>query len=65
MGINILFCCKIKYNPMKKDFNKWNEVKKRTNAEDPRLYTVREIWWFGFLDKAPFDALRKAARAML
>ena len=50
---------------MKKDFNKWNEVKKRTNAEDPRLYTVREIWWFGFLDKAPFDALRKAARAML
>jgi mRNA interferase MazF len=30
---------------MSKDFDKWNEVKKRTNAESPRLYTVREIWW--------------------
>ena len=30
---------------MKKDFNRWNEVKKQTNAEEPRLYTVREIWW--------------------
>lgn len=33
---------------MKKDFDKWNEVKKRTNAENPRLYTVREIWWCRF-----------------
>ena len=33
---------------MEKDFNKWNEVKKRTNAESPRLYTVREIWWCRF-----------------
>ena len=30
---------------MKKDFDKWNIVKKKTNAEHPRLYTVREIWW--------------------
>ncbi|MEI6346153.1 MAG: type II toxin-antitoxin system PemK/MazF family toxin [bacterium] len=28
-----------------KDFDGWSEVKKRTNAESPRLYTVREIWW--------------------
>ena len=30
---------------MKKDFDQWNIVKKKTNAEHPRLYTVREIWW--------------------
>lgn len=30
---------------MKKDFDGWNERKKETNAEEPRLYTVREIWW--------------------
>ena len=30
---------------MKKDFDKWNIVKKKINAENPRLYTVREIWW--------------------
>lgn len=30
---------------MEKDFDKWNEVKKGTNAEEPRLYTMREIWW--------------------
>lgn len=30
---------------MKKDFDAWNFVKKRTDAEPPRLYTVREIWW--------------------
>ena len=30
---------------MQKDFDKWNEIKKETNAEEPRLYTVREIWW--------------------
>lgn len=28
-----------------KDFDGWNEIKKRTNVEQPRLYTVREIWW--------------------
>lgn len=30
---------------MEKDFDRWNEVKKVTHAEHPRLYTVREIWW--------------------
>ena len=30
---------------MQKDFDKWNKIKKSTNAELPRLYTVREIWW--------------------
>lgn len=30
---------------MKKDFDGWNGVKKKTNTEKPRLYTVREIWW--------------------
>ncbi|MEK7208074.1 MAG: type II toxin-antitoxin system PemK/MazF family toxin [Patescibacteria group bacterium] len=34
--------------PMAKDFDGWNEVKKRTHAELPRLYTVREIWWCRF-----------------
>jgi len=33
---------------MHKDFDKWNEIKKRTDAEQPRLYTVREIWWCRF-----------------
>ncbi|KKU58619.1 MAG: hypothetical protein UX81_C0020G0003 [Parcubacteria group bacterium GW2011_GWA2_47_12] len=33
---------------MQKDFDAWNEVKKRTDAEEPRLYTVREIWWCRF-----------------
>lgn len=33
---------------MKKEFDKWNEIKKRTDAEQPRLYTVREIWWCRF-----------------
>src|SRR3989338_5755366 len=33
---------------MEKEFDKWNKVKKRTNAESPRLYTVREIWWCRF-----------------
>ena len=27
-----------------KDFDGWNKVKKKTNVEEPRLYTVREIW---------------------
>lgn len=30
---------------MKKDFDRWNEIKKKTHEENPRLYTVREIWW--------------------
>ena len=30
---------------MEKDFDAWNKVKKVTHAEQPRLYTVREIWW--------------------
>ncbi len=30
---------------MLKNFDKWNEVKKKTDSELPRLYTVREIWW--------------------
>ena len=30
---------------MKKDFDTWNEMKKKTHTERPRLYTVREIWW--------------------
>ena len=30
---------------MEKDFDKWNTVKKETNIQEPRLYTVREIWW--------------------
>ncbi len=28
-----------------KDFDEWNEKKKITQNENPRLYTVREIWW--------------------
>jgi len=28
-----------------KDFDRWNEIKKLTDGEEPRLYTVREIWW--------------------
>ena len=28
-----------------KDFDKWNSIKKETNTEQSRLYTVREIWW--------------------
>lgn len=30
---------------MQKDFDRWNEVKKKTENEVNRLYTVREIWW--------------------
>lgn len=33
---------------MQKDLDRWNEIKKRTDAEKPRLYTVREIWWCRF-----------------
>ena len=33
---------------VEKEFDRWNKVKKRTNAESPRLYTVREIWWCRF-----------------
>ncbi len=30
---------------MEKDFDGWNKVKKQTQVEPPRLYTVREVWW--------------------
>ena len=30
---------------MQKDFDTWNEEKKRAHAEQARLYTVREVWW--------------------
>jgi mRNA interferase MazF len=30
---------------MEKDFDGWNRKKKETHGEEPRLYTVREIWW--------------------
>jgi mRNA interferase MazF len=30
---------------MQKDFDRWNELKKKTQTERPRFYTVREIWW--------------------
>ncbi|PIR40064.1 MAG: hypothetical protein COV33_01830 [Candidatus Zambryskibacteria bacterium CG10_big_fil_rev_8_21_14_0_10_34_34] len=30
---------------MQKDFDRWNEIKKKTESEQSRLYTVREIWW--------------------
>lgn len=30
---------------MQKNFDAWNEVKKKTDEEIHRLYTVREIWW--------------------
>ncbi|MCP1926396.1 type II toxin-antitoxin system PemK/MazF family toxin [Bradyrhizobium elkanii] len=30
---------------MEKKFDAWNALKKKTDAELPRLYTVREVWW--------------------
>jgi mRNA interferase MazF len=33
---------------MQRDFDKWNIEKKKADAEQPRLYTVREIWWCRF-----------------
>ena len=30
---------------MEKDFDDWNRKKRETHGEEPRLYTVREIWW--------------------
>ena len=30
---------------MYKDFDHWNTEKKQAHAEEPRLYTVREVWW--------------------
>lgn len=41
----VLLCYNLR---MQKDFDGWNEVKKRTDGEAPRLYTVREIWWCRF-----------------
>lgn len=31
-----------------KDFDSWNEIKKKTESEERRLYKVREIWWCQF-----------------
>jgi hypothetical protein len=31
-----------------KDFDSWNEIKKKTESEKPRFYKVREIWWCRF-----------------
>lgn len=33
---------------MEKDFDRWNDIKKKTESELPRHYTVREIWWCRF-----------------
>jgi mRNA interferase MazF len=33
---------------MKKDFDGWNKIKKKTDTGKPHLYTVREIWWCRF-----------------
>ena len=30
---------------MMKDFDAWNQVKKETEYELSRFYTVREVWW--------------------
>lgn len=30
---------------MEKSFDAWNECKKKTDTEQSRFYTVREIWW--------------------
>ena len=30
---------------MEKDFNAWNEEKKRVNELPPKLYHARELWW--------------------
>ncbi len=30
---------------MQKDFDRWTILKKMTQAEAGRLYTVREVWW--------------------
>ncbi len=30
---------------LQKDFDGWNVKKKQTHAEQPRLYTIREVWW--------------------
>lgn len=31
-----------------KNFNDWNEVKKKTESENNRFYKEREIWWCRF-----------------
>lgn len=30
---------------MEKEFDKWNKIKKKSHEDEPRFYTVREIWW--------------------
>lgn len=59
---------------MKKDFDGWNEIKKKTEEEQSRLYTVREIRVVdtkrleekvGFLDADIFSKLRKTTKDLL
>lgn len=33
---------------MEKDLDGWNNLKKITETELPRFYTVREVWWCRF-----------------
>ena len=33
---------------MHKDFDGWNAAKIKTDTEEPRRYTVREVWWCRF-----------------
>ena len=33
------------HQTMHKDFDRWNTQKKQAHEEQPRLYTVREVWW--------------------
>lgn len=33
---------------MQKNFDEWNEEKKKVAVEKPRFYSVREIWWCKF-----------------
>ena len=40
-----LFSCYHAARFMSKDFDGWNACKKSTDVQEPRLYTVRELWW--------------------
>lgn len=33
---------------MQKDFDSWNEVKRKIDTEQSRFYKTREIWWCRF-----------------
>ena len=41
----VVQCCDYR---MEKDFDSWNQIKKKTEAQEPRRYTAREIWWCRF-----------------